>query len=55
MCGGLSATVGKSGCHLGTLSLSKCKWETFCQVEEFSSLSVFKGTIVMLTDVVRRC
>lgn len=38
---------------MGTLLLSDCKWETFCWVEGFSSLSVFKVTTVMLTDTVR--
>lgn len=47
--------LGKHGCHLWMVSLSKCKWETFCQVEEFSNVSVFKVTIVMLSDAARRC
>ena len=40
---------------MGMLSLYRCKWEIFCQVEEFSSVSVFKVTIVMLSDAARRC
>lgn len=52
---GLSIHVGKGGHHPGMLSLFKHKWEKSCQVEEFSSMSVFKGTLVMLISTVKGC